>query len=205
MHGYKYSKIKTNGYVKGQFIVDVPNWDGTQPQVEDPNDPTKMIGDPAIGIIDKFPVPGGYLNIFTPDTSTGVEDWSKGTWGEGDPNAATKRLEQKRDQAMQRINQGYAAELAPIHDQYPSIEREGWTEQINWARDHQAGKTVPELDAMATGLGITSDAMATKILTKRDIYAPTYAAATSKISKLRDDITTAFATRDGAALDAIQW
>jgi len=205
MAGHIFSKIDTQDYRKGQFIVDAPDWDGTQPQVEDPNDPTKTIDDPAIGITDKSPVPGCYLHVFTPDTSTGVEDWSKGTWGEGDPNAATKRLEQKRDQALQRINQGYAAELAPIHDQYPSIEREGWAEQINWARDHRAGKTVPDLDAMATGLGVTSDVMATKILAKRDVYAPAYAAATSKISKLRDDIAAAFAAGDGAALDAVQW
>jgi len=138
MHARQYSKIQTADYLKGQFIIDVPDWDGTQPQVEDPNDPTKTIDDPAIGITDKEPVPGCYLHVFTPDTSTGVEDWSKGTWGEGLPQTELDAIQAQKEsqqaqarldeidkesiRALRAINTGTATQKD--HDKLASLEAE---------------------------------------------------------------------------------
>lgn len=96
MHGRKYSKIETTDYLKGEFIGDVPNWDGTQPQIEDPNNHGEFIDDPEIGITDKKPKAGCYLHIFDEATET---------WGEGKTQSELDaiRLEKDKQAALSEL------------------------------------------------------------------------------------------------------
>lgn len=117
---------------------------------------------------------------------------------------ADEVLEEQKTAAMQRINAGYAAELASILSDYPDAETKTWDKQEAEARAWQADNSVstPLLDNIATARSMDKAELVTRIVAKADAWIQASGLATGKRQALEDQISAADSVE---SLNAIAW
>lgn len=102
-------------------------------------------------------------------------------------------LEEQRTAAMERVNNGYQAELSAVLSTYPESETLTWDKQDQearaWAADSSAA--TPHLDAIAAGRGMGKAELVSRILAKSDAWIQASGSATGKRQALEDQVGAA--------------
>lgn len=120
---------------------------------------------------------------------------------------AAKQLDAAQDQALERINQAYQAEMDAILSRYPWAETLTFERQEREARAWQADNAAPTpyLDTMLTERAIDKATLVASIIAKADQYVQLSGAATGKRHRLEDDIQAAYQAGDREALESVAW
>lgn len=113
-------------------------------------------------------------------------------------------LERAKERALQRINDGYTAELNAILRDYPDAETKTWDKQESEARAYQDDSAAPTtlLDAIASARSMDKAELVQRVIAKADAWIALSGAATGKRQALEDAIASAdtFET-----VEAISW
>ncbi|MHB0775430.1 hypothetical protein [Halomonas sp. WWR20] len=122
-----------------------------------------------------------------------------------------ERLEQAKDDAMQRINDGYAAEMQAILKDYPNAETLTWDKQEREARDYQAwieageqgaaAPNTPYVSALAEGRSMPKVEIVARIIAKADAWIEASGIATGKRQGAEDRIKSATTLSEANAID----
>lgn len=138
------------------------------------------------------PVPMG-----PPPSSDHRFDWTTHQW-------ALRDIEELREAARRRVDEGYNAAAADINAGYPTAERDSWPMQIREARIllADAFATTPWIDAAASTRGITRMDLAQSIAQKDEAYGLNHGLITGRRQFLQGAITEATTAE---AVMAIVW
>lgn len=113
-------------------------------------------------------------------------------------------LERAKERALQRVNDGYIAELNAILRDYPDAETKTWDKQESEARAFQADSAAPTplIDAIATARGMDKAELVQRVISKADAWIALSGQSTGKRQRLEDEISKA---KTLETLDAIHW
>lgn len=132
-------------------------------------------------------------------------------WESAAPEPAPERsLEEVRDQARSRVQNGMRSEVGQSVTDYPPIEIESWPQQEQEARallDNPSAdpQTIAPLVAMIADEGETPADVANNIVTKAQEFRGIIGPAIRKRRQKYAAIETAYQAGDRAALEAIDW
>ena len=113
-------------------------------------------------------------------------------------------LERAKERALQRINDGYTAELGAILRDYPDAETKTWDKQESEARAYQADNSAPTplIDAIAAARDMDKAELVQRVIAKADAWIALSGAATGKRQALEDAIAEAETLEE---VEAISW
>ncbi|NVF16217.1 hypothetical protein [Vreelandella maris] len=102
-------------------------------------------------------------------------------------------LERTKERALQRINDGYTAELNAILRGYPDPETKTWDKQESEARAYQSDSSAatPLIDAIANARSMDKAELVHRVIAKADAWISLSGAATGKRQALEDAIANA--------------
>lgn len=108
---------------------------------------------------------------------------------------------------LARINAAYEIDIRAITSGYPPHEVDSWTKQEQEARAWAANNAAvtPWLNAAASTRRIPKAVLASKIITKANIFANVHGQLTGKRQRLEDQINALGNNPTQEQLDAIQW
>ncbi|WP_083024950.1 hypothetical protein [Vreelandella lionensis] len=113
-------------------------------------------------------------------------------------------LERAKERALQRVSDGYIAELNAILRDYPDAETKTWDKQESEARAFQADSAAPTplIDAIATARDMDKAELVQRVIAKADAWIALSGAATGKRQALEDAIADAEMREE---VEAIEW
>jgi hypothetical protein len=122
-------------------------------------------------------------------------------------NLSTVQFEFEKLAKLDEINAAFESAIFSIKNGYPSDEISSWSKQETEARAYQASNTAatPLLDALATSRGITKAELATRIITKADLFATASGHLIGKRQGLEDRLNALPINATAADVSTIIW